>query len=201
MNKSATTQNNKKNFSNKNLQSDNSTKKNRKVVFTPETKKHDGSSKLNILFANICLQFFNNKVHKIKDILIFTKNVETVKYFIEESKIIIRKLEKLKKELVLENKHKILLNCKRFNKILNLYENTGSETDQQWDNPILEFKSCKYARKGVSLLRNGGCISCKLYPEHIIWLDQLILLFEATEKYLTKKEKKIKLEKSNLCVN
>ena len=75
-------------------------KNEKKISFSNDTKKYDGSSYKNIIYSEIIYDLLNDKINTKNDILEKTKNIKVIYFVLIESYKIINKLEELKEEYI-----------------------------------------------------------------------------------------------------
>jgi hypothetical protein len=87
-------------------------KNEKKISFSSDTKKYDGSSYKNIIYSEIIYDLLNDKINTKNDILDKTKNIKIIYFILIESYKIVNKLEELKEEYMQKNISKTpILKC------------------------------------------------------------------------------------------
>lgn len=138
-------------------------KSNKKVTFSNDSKKYDGSRELTQKYAKLVDGFFKNQINTVYDVIKLLKTTIYIDDFIIETEIIKSRLDNIKDE-----EEKEIIN----------------QIDPYWDSNFFIKKCAMHNnKKGFCISRFGSRdFNIKIYPENSIYLVELINLLENTKK-------------------
>lgn len=150
--------------------------KRKRVTFSDDTKLHDGASDFSIMYYNLVRGYFQNRTYNIYDISrIVNNNIWLLLQIIEETQILLEKLNIIKEEEMMDNLYDEI-----FGKDIQY-----AEEDSYWDSPEFVNKSTSKRKKGFAISRFGNRSSTtKLTSCHIPWLEKLLVLLYNTQSFI-----------------